>query len=76
MVKNKQVPDPKSYEKLRTILDVKATIKNRKDKSAILGIINSSMGLLKPKKRSKKDEFWKNKKKWFRSSGSFSSRRD
>ncbi|KAF6176996.1 hypothetical protein GIB67_027796 [Kingdonia uniflora] len=76
MAKNKQVPDPKSYEKLRAILDVKAATKNRKDKSAILGIINSSMGLLKPKKRSKKDELWKNKKKWSRPSGSFSGRRD
>ncbi|OVA20525.1 Pentatricopeptide repeat [Macleaya cordata] len=62
MVKSKQVPDARSYQKLRAILDVKAATKNRKDKSAILGIINSKMGLLKPK-RGKKDEFWKNRKR-------------
>lgn len=61
MVKSGQVPDPQSYQKLRSILDVKAATKNRKDRSAILGIVNSNMGLLKPKK-GKKDEFWKNKK--------------
>ncbi|KAM2820208.1 hypothetical protein PS2_038534 [Malus domestica] len=63
MVKNGQVPDARSYEKLRSILDVKAARKNKKDKSAILGIINSKMGLLKVKKKGKKDEFWKNKNK-------------
>ncbi|KAK9278184.1 hypothetical protein L1049_027744 [Liquidambar formosana] len=63
MVKSGQVPDAKSYEKLKAILDVKAATKNRKDRSAILGIINSKMGLLKPKKKGKKDEFWKNKNK-------------
>ncbi|XP_052183668.1 pentatricopeptide repeat-containing protein At5g50280, chloroplastic [Diospyros lotus] len=63
MVKSGQVPDAKAYQKLREILDVKATIKNRKDRKAILGIVNSKMGLLKPVKRRKKDEFWKNKKK-------------
>ncbi|KAF6174901.1 hypothetical protein GIB67_026389 [Kingdonia uniflora] len=73
---NRQVPNPKSYEKLRTILDVKAAIKNRKDKSVILGIINSCMGLLKPNKRGKNDEFQKTKKKWSRPSGSLSGRRD
>ncbi|CAM8891174.1 unnamed protein product [Rhodiola kirilowii] len=62
MVKSGQVPDRKSYEKLREILDVKAATKNRKDRSAILGIVNSKMGLLKSKKRSK-DEFWKNRKR-------------
>lgn len=62
MVKSGQVPDCKSYEKLRAILDVKAATKNKKDKRAILGIINSKMGLLKSKKKGKKDEFWKNKK--------------
>ncbi|KAF8408350.1 hypothetical protein HHK36_007499 [Tetracentron sinense] len=61
MVKSKQMPDVKSYQKLREILEVKAATKNRKDKSAILGIISSKMGL-KPK-RGKKDEFWKNRKK-------------
>ncbi|KAF3954367.1 hypothetical protein CMV_020278 [Castanea mollissima] len=66
MVKSGQVPDAKSYQKLRTILDVKAAVKNRKDKSAILGIINSQKGLLKAKKKGKKDEFWKNKKKHVR----------
>ncbi|KAF9624018.1 hypothetical protein IFM89_007716 [Coptis chinensis] len=63
MVKSKQVPDAKSYQKLRAILDVKAALKNRKDKSALLGIINSSMGMLKEKRKGKKDEFWKNRKK-------------
>ncbi|XP_074288116.1 pentatricopeptide repeat-containing protein At5g50280, chloroplastic-like [Silene latifolia] len=61
MVKNKQVPDPESYLKLRGILDVKAAIKNKRDKNAILGIVKSKFGL--PKKKGKKDEFWKNKKK-------------
>ncbi|PRQ17129.1 putative tetratricopeptide-like helical domain-containing protein [Rosa chinensis] len=63
MVKSGQVPDARSYEKLRAILDVKLARKNKKDKSAILGIINSKMGMLKIKKKGKKDEFWKNKKK-------------
>ncbi|XP_004301033.1 PREDICTED: pentatricopeptide repeat-containing protein At5g50280, chloroplastic [Fragaria vesca subsp. vesca] len=63
MVKSGQVPDARSYEKLRAILDVKLAKKNKKDKSAILGIINSKMGMLKIKKKGKKDEFWKNKKK-------------
>ncbi|CAL1405290.1 unnamed protein product [Linum trigynum] len=63
MVKSGQLPaDNKSYQKLRRILDVKAAIKNRKDRSAILGIINSTVGL-KPKKKRKKDEFWKTKRK-------------
>ncbi|XP_054807975.1 pentatricopeptide repeat-containing protein At5g50280, chloroplastic [Prosopis cineraria] len=61
MVKSGQVPDPISYKKLRAILDVKVATKNRKDRSAILGIINSKMGMVKDKK--KKDEFWKYKKK-------------
>ncbi|XP_022137654.1 pentatricopeptide repeat-containing protein At5g50280, chloroplastic [Momordica charantia] len=63
MVKSGQVPDVKSYQKLRAILDVKLATKNRKDKSAILGIINSKMGMVKAKKKGKKDEFWKNKRK-------------
>lgn len=62
MVKSGQVPDAKSYEKLRAILDVKATIKNKKDRKAILGIVKSNMGLLKPSKKGKKGQFWKNKK--------------
>lgn len=62
MVKSGQVPDAKSYQKLRAILDVKAATNNRKDRKAILGIINSKMGLLKSTKKRKKDEFWKNKK--------------
>ncbi|KAJ6761399.1 hypothetical protein OIU74_024108 [Salix koriyanagi] len=66
MVKSGKLPDAKSYQKLRAILDVKAAIKNRRDKSAILGIINSQMGMLKVKKKRKKDEFWKNKKKHVR----------
>ncbi|KAL3342763.1 hypothetical protein AABB24_026680 [Solanum stoloniferum] len=69
MVKNRQVPDTESYEKLRAILDVKAAIKNRKDKSALMGIVRSSMGLLKEKKKGKKDEFWKNRKKGSRFQG-------
>ncbi|CAL9109891.1 unnamed protein product [Musa acuminata var. zebrina] len=61
MVRSGQVPEARSYQKLRAILDVKAATKNRRDRSAILGILNSKFGL-KPKK-GKKDEFWKNKKK-------------
>jgi len=61
MVKSGQVPDAKSYYKLRTILDEKAATKNKRDKSAILGIVNSKVGLI-PKK-GKKDEFWKSKKR-------------
>ncbi|KAE8736294.1 Detected protein of confused Function [Hibiscus syriacus] len=60
---NGQVPDVKSYEKLRSILDVKAAKQNKRDKSAIMGIINSKMGMVKAKRKTKKDEFWKNKKK-------------
>ncbi|KAJ8761544.1 hypothetical protein K2173_001679 [Erythroxylum novogranatense] len=63
MVKTGQVPDIKTYEKLRAILNVKAATKNRKDKSAILGIARSTIGLLKVKKKGKKDEFWKHKKR-------------
>ncbi|KAJ0536592.1 putative tetratricopeptide-like helical domain superfamily [Helianthus annuus] len=69
MVKSGQVPDAKSYHKLRSILDVKAATKNKKDKSAIMGIISSKLGWVKVKK-AKKDEFWKNKKKWSRDRGS------
>lgn len=69
MVKSGQVPDAKSYHKLRAILDVKALTKNKKDKSAIMGIISSNLGWVKIKKKAKKDEFWKNKKKWSRDSG-------
>ncbi|XP_010912918.3 pentatricopeptide repeat-containing protein At5g50280, chloroplastic [Elaeis guineensis] len=61
MVRSGQVPDARSYQKLRAILDAKAAIKNRRDRSAIFGIVNSKFGL-KPKK-GKKDELWKNKKK-------------
>lgn len=68
MVKSGQVPDMKSYQKLRSILDVKAATKNKKDKNAILGIVNSKMGMVKVKKKGKKDEFWKNKTKHGRSS--------
>ncbi|CAA6659625.1 unnamed protein product [Spirodela intermedia] len=62
MVRSGQVPEAESYRKLRAILDVKTRVKNRKDKSALLGIIDSSMGLLK-KRKGKKDEFWKYKKR-------------
>ena len=75
MVKGGQVPDFKSYEKLRSILDVKAARKNKKDRSAILGIINSKMGLLKAKQKGKKDEFWKNRKRNVRTINSTSSNR-
>ncbi|VYS69893.1 unnamed protein product [Arabidopsis thaliana] len=61
MVKSGQVPDPRSYEKLRAILEDKAKTKNRKDKTAILGIINSKFGRVKAKTKGKKDEFWKYK---------------
>uniref|UniRef100_A0A803MA24 Pentatricopeptide repeat-containing protein n=1 Tax=Chenopodium quinoa TaxID=63459 RepID=A0A803MA24_CHEQI len=63
MVKSGQIPDTESYQKLRSILNVKAAVKNKKDKSAILGIVNSKMGMVKDKRRVQKDEFWKNKKK-------------
>ncbi|KAJ1389853.1 Tetratricopeptide-like helical domain superfamily [Sesbania bispinosa] len=61
MVKSGQVMDATSYQKLRAILDVKAAAKNKKDKSALLGIIKSKMGFEKTKR--KKDEFWKFKKR-------------
>ncbi|XWS37168.1 hypothetical protein CRYUN_Cryun19dG0019600 [Craigia yunnanensis] len=63
MVKSGQVPDVKSYEKLRAILDVKAAKQNKRDRSAILGIINSKMGMVKTKRKTNKDEFWKYKTK-------------
>ncbi|ESQ43600.1 hypothetical protein EUTSA_v10012796mg [Eutrema salsugineum] len=62
MVKSGQVPDPRSYDKLRAILEDKAKTKNRKDKSAILGIINSKFGRVQAKTKGKKDEFWKYKR--------------
>lgn len=49
----------KSYQKLRSILDVNLATKSRKDKNAILGIINSKMGMVKSRKEGKKDKFWK-----------------
>nr|GMC91023.1 pentatricopeptide repeat-containing protein At5g50280, chloroplastic [Ipomoea batatas] len=61
MVQSGEVPDAKLYQKLRAILEEKASFKNRKDRSALKGIIRSNMGVLKQKKR-KKDEFWKYKK--------------
>ncbi|KAL8057314.1 hypothetical protein ABFX02_04G176900 [Erythranthe guttata] len=70
MAKSGQIPDARSYQKLRAILEVKAKIKNRKDKSAIIGIVKSSMGLLKEQKKGKKDEFWKNRKHRSRTPGS------
>ncbi|KAE8123994.1 hypothetical protein FH972_018906 [Carpinus fangiana] len=76
MVKSGQVPDARSYQKLRAILNVKVATKNRKDKSAILGIINSQMGLLKAKKKGKKDEFWKYKKRHVRTHSSAPGGRD
>ena len=74
MVKSGQVPDAKSYEKLRSILDVKAARNNKADRNAILGIVKSKMGLLKAKK-GKKDEFWKNKKRRVRTTDSTSGNR-
>ncbi|KAL1213794.1 Pentatricopeptide repeat-containing protein [Cardamine amara subsp. amara] len=62
MVKSGQVPDSRSYEKLRAILEDKAKTKNKKDKTAILGIINSKFGRVKANTKGKKDEFWKYKK--------------
>ncbi|RAL49006.1 hypothetical protein DM860_001326 [Cuscuta australis] len=61
MVQSGEVPDAESYQKLRTILDAKAAIKNKKDRRALKGIIKSSMGVLQKQKR-KKDKFWKNRK--------------
>ncbi|KAL5998313.1 hypothetical protein ACLOJK_009253 [Asimina triloba] len=61
MVKSRQVPDAKSYEKLRKILLEKAKTKNRRDRSAMLGIINSKLGLSK-RRKGKKDELWKDRK--------------
>ncbi|KAE8672303.1 hypothetical protein F3Y22_tig00111847pilonHSYRG00170 [Hibiscus syriacus] len=61
--KGGQVPDVKSYEKLRSILDVKVAKQNKRNKSAIMGIINSKIGMVKAKRKTKKAEFWKNKKK-------------
>ncbi|XP_074588384.1 pentatricopeptide repeat-containing protein At5g50280, chloroplastic [Curcuma longa] len=61
MIRSGQVPEVRSYQKLRAILEVKAATKNRRDRSAILGILNSKFGL--KSKKGKKDEFWKNRKK-------------
>ncbi|CAH9090649.1 unnamed protein product [Cuscuta europaea] len=61
MVQCGEIPDAGSYQKLRAILDVKAAIKNKKDRSALKGIIRSNMGALHQKQKRKKDEFWKNK---------------
>ncbi|MED6220189.1 hypothetical protein PIB30_042494 [Stylosanthes scabra] len=64
MIKSGQVPDFDSYQKLRSILDVKAAKKNRKDRSALVGIINSKLGITKVKRQ--KDEFWKHRKRHVR----------
>ncbi|XP_047310601.1 pentatricopeptide repeat-containing protein At5g50280, chloroplastic [Impatiens glandulifera] len=72
MVKSGQIPDVTSYRKLRSILEVEAKTNNRKDQSAILGIVKSKMGFLKDKKKGKKDEFWKNKTKRSRAAGTAS----
>ncbi|KAF3337431.1 pentatricopeptide repeat-containing protein [Carex littledalei] len=53
-------PDMKSYAKLRVSLQNMKKTKNMRDRSAILGIVNSKFGI---KRRGKKDEFWKNKKR-------------
>ncbi|OIW02183.1 hypothetical protein TanjilG_02407 [Lupinus angustifolius] len=64
MVKSGQLPDVNSYKKLRAVLDDKAAMKNKKDRSAMLGIVNRKMRIMKPK--GKKDEFWKFKKRHVR----------
>ncbi|CAL5044776.1 unnamed protein product [Urochloa decumbens] len=61
MVRSGQIPDPRSYKKLLSTLDVKAARKNVKDKSALQGITKGK-SVLKPRKE-KKDEFWKNRRK-------------
>ncbi|EPS70001.1 hypothetical protein M569_04760 [Genlisea aurea] len=63
MVGSGAVPDSKSYEKMRKILEEKADVKNRKDRTAMLGIINSRCFGKGRRPRGKKDEFWKNKNK-------------
>ncbi|CAN1335082.1 Pentatricopeptide repeat-containing protein At5g50280, chloroplastic [Linum perenne] len=73
MVKSRQLPDANSYEKLKKALLKKAAMKNREDRSAILGIINSTAGL-KTKKKEKKDEFWKNNRNHTRDMNSFRGR--
>ena len=52
MVKSGQVPDAKSYEKLRSILDVK-TARMKTDKKAILSFINSKNGIVKSQEEMK-----------------------
>ncbi|XP_078170198.1 pentatricopeptide repeat (PPR) superfamily protein [Carex rostrata] len=60
MVRKGLVPDMKSYAKLRASLQNMKKTKNIRDRSAILGIVNSKFGI---KRRGKRDEFWKNKKR-------------
>lgn len=61
MVKNGKVMDAESYEKLRAILDMKAAIKNRKDRRSLIGVVRNKMGVVKPNR--KKDELWKYRKR-------------
>ncbi|KAL9296358.1 hypothetical protein ACSQ67_022254 [Phaseolus vulgaris] len=61
MVKNGKVMDANSYQKLRTILDDKAAIKNRTDRRSLIGVVRNKMGIVKPKR--KKDELWKYRKR-------------
>ncbi|XP_027911699.1 pentatricopeptide repeat-containing protein At5g50280, chloroplastic, partial [Vigna unguiculata] len=64
MVKNGQVMDANSYQKLRAILDVKASMKNRTDRRSLIGVVRNKMGVVKAKR--KKDEFWKFRKRHVR----------
>ncbi|XP_027354864.1 pentatricopeptide repeat-containing protein At5g50280, chloroplastic-like [Abrus precatorius] len=61
MVRSGQVMDVNSYQKLRAILDVKATMKNKKDRRSLIGVVRNNMGVVKPKR--KKDELWKYRKR-------------
>ncbi|KAK7264424.1 hypothetical protein RJT34_32033 [Clitoria ternatea] len=61
MVKSGQVMDVNSYQKLRAILNIKAAMKNRKDRRSLIGVVRSNMGIVKPKR--KKDELWKYRKR-------------
>lgn len=61
MIQSGQMPEVSSYRKLRAILDEKAGVKNKRDKSAMLGIVNSKFGI--KRKKGKKDELWKDRKR-------------
>ncbi|XP_020215261.1 pentatricopeptide repeat-containing protein At5g50280, chloroplastic [Cajanus cajan] len=61
MVESGKVMDVNSYQKLRAILDMKAAIKNRKDRRSLIGVVRNKMGVVKPKR--KKDGLWKYRKR-------------